>query len=111
MMLSLSRFTHNLAILYRAGLPILQAMKLCQGLVGNAVVENAVAEIEEDMKALLLGAAAMNSEALSLLLPVRQASLFRWCLSQGYRAVMPMTLMALGEYREPNGCYIPSVLY
>ena len=72
---------------------------------------HAVANDEEDMKALLLGAAAMNSEALSLLLPVRQASLFRWCLSQGYRAVMPMTLMALGEYREPNGCYIPSVLY
>jgi len=72
---------------------------------------HAVAETEEDMKALLLGAAAMNAEPLSFLLPVRQASFFRWCLSEGLRAVMPMTLMALGEYREPNGCYIPSVLY
>ena len=72
---------------------------------------HAVAETEEDMKALLLGAAAMNSEALPLFLPMRQASLFRWCLSQGLRAVMPMTLMALGEYGEPNGCHIPSVLY
>ena len=70
-----------------------------------------MAETEEDMKALLLGAAAMNAEPLSFLLPVRQASFFRWCLSEGLRAVMPMTLMALGEYREPNGCYIPSVLY
>ena len=72
---------------------------------------HAVAETEEDMKTLLLGAAAMNAEPLSFLLPVRQASFFRWCLSEGLRAVMPMTLMALGEYREPNGCYIPSVLY
>ena len=41
---------------------------------------HAVAETEEDMKALLLGAAAMNAEPLSFLLPVRQASFFRWCL-------------------------------
>jgi len=72
---------------------------------------HAVAKTEEDMKALLLGAATMNSEPLSLLLPVRQASFFRWCLNQGFRAVMPMTLMAMGKYQEPDGCYIPSILY
>jgi type IV pilus assembly protein PilC len=50
-MLALSRFTHNLAILYRSGLPIIQALELCQrGLVGNAVYERAVGEIEEDVK-------------------------------------------------------------
>ena len=70
-----------------------------------------MAKTEEDKKALLLGTAAMNSEPLSLLLPVRQASLFRWCLSQGFRAVLPMTLMAMGKYQEPDGCYIPSILY
>jgi type IV pilus assembly protein PilC len=59
MMLSISRFTHNLAILYRAGLPIMQAMKLCQGLVGNAVVEKAVAEVEES-----IGAGETISEAI-----------------------------------------------
>jgi GNAT superfamily N-acetyltransferase len=71
----------------------------------------AVAETQEDMKALLLGAAAMNSEPLSFLLPVREANLFRWSLSEGFRAVMPMTLMAMGEYQEPEGCYFPSILY
>ena len=71
----------------------------------------AVAETQEDMKALLIGAAAMNSEQLSFLLPVRQANLFRWCLSEGFRAVMPMTLMAMGKYQEPEGCYFPSILY
>ncbi len=72
---------------------------------------HAVAEADEDMKALLLGAAAMNAEPLSFLLPVRQASFFGWCLSEGLRAVMPMTMMTMGQYQEPDGCYIPSVLY
>ena len=72
---------------------------------------HAVAQTEEDMKALLLGAASMNTEPLSLLLPVRQASLFRWCLDQGFRAVLPMTLMAIRKYQEPAGCHIPSILY
>jgi hypothetical protein len=71
---------------------------------------HAVAQTEEDMKALLL-AASMNTEPLSLLLPLRQASLFRWCLDQGFRAVLPMTLMAMGKYQDPNGCHIPSILY
>ena len=70
-----------------------------------------VAKTEEVMKALLRGAAAINSEPLSLLLPVRQASLFRWCLDRGFRAVLPMTLMAKGKYQEPDGCYIPSIFY
>jgi type IV pilus assembly protein PilC len=50
-MLAISRFTHNLAILYRSGVPILQALKLCQGVIGNVVVEQAVAELEEAVKA------------------------------------------------------------
>jgi hypothetical protein len=72
---------------------------------------HAVADTEEDMKALLLGAAAMNSEPLSFLLPVRQARFFRWCLSEGFRAVMPAMLMTMGKYQDPDGCYFPSVLY
>jgi len=74
-------------------------------------LNHAVADTEEDMKALLLGAASMNTEPLSLLLPVRQASFFRYCLSEGFRAVLPMTLMAMGKYQEPAGCHIPSILY
>ena len=58
----------------------------------------------------LAAAASMNSEPLSFLLPVRQASLFRWCLDQGFRAILPMTLMAIGEYQDPDDCYMPSIL-
>ena len=51
LMLALSRFTHNLAMLYRSGVPILQALNYCQqGLIGNAVVEQAVRKVEEDIK-------------------------------------------------------------
>ena len=51
LMLSLSRFTHNLAILYRSGIPILEALRMCQrGLVGNAWIERAISMVEHDIK-------------------------------------------------------------
>src|ERR1043166_137576 len=61
LMLAITRFTHNLAILYRAGLPIMQSMKLCQGLVGNAVIEDAIGNVEE-----CIGAGETISEAMRL---------------------------------------------
>jgi GNAT superfamily N-acetyltransferase len=69
-----------------------------------------VAESEDDMKALLLGAAAAVDEPLALLVPLR-SGLFRWSLEQGLRGVKPMNVMALGEYEEPRGSWFPSVLY
>lgn len=75
------------------------------------LMNHGVAETEQDMRALLAGAGAMSAEPLSLLLPTRQANLFRWCLHQGMRAIKPMTLMTMGHYQEPRGCYFPSVLY
>lgn len=70
-----------------------------------------VAEAEDDMRALLLGINASITDPLTFLLPVRQKSYFRWCLDQGLRVVKPMTLMAIGEYREPAGCYFTSVAF
>jgi len=72
---------------------------------------HAVAEAEEDMPALLAGASAQSGAPLSFLLPTRQAELFRWCLGRGLRVVKTMTLMAMGEYVEPRGSFITSVLY
>lgn len=74
-------------------------------------LNHGVAETEDDMRALLLGAVALTSEPLAFLLPVRQAGFFRWCLGEGLRVVKPMTLMTVGQYREPDGCYFVSVLY
>ena len=72
-------------------------------------LNHAVAETEEDMQALLLGAG--NLSPIAFLLPTRQTSLFRWCLKHGLRVIKPLTLMAMGEYHEPRGCYLPSVGY
>jgi GNAT superfamily N-acetyltransferase len=69
-----------------------------------------VAETDDDMKALLLGGAADLGQPIAMLIPL-QSGLFRWCLEHGLRGVKPMNVMALGEYREPDGSWFPSVLY
>ena len=75
------------------------------------LVNHGVGETEEDMAALLAGAGCLVEEPLALLLPIRQAGLFRWCLKAGLRPVKPMVLMSKGEYREPRGAWFPSILY
>ncbi len=74
-------------------------------------LNHAVAESTEDMQVLLSGAQTLEAQPLSFLLPVRQAELFRWCLSHGMKVIKPMFLMTMGEYQEPRGSYLPSVLY
>lgn len=77
----------------------------------NWLANHGVAETDEDMCALLAGAAQMARQSLSFLLPVRRAALLRWCVTQGFRSSRPMTLMTVGEYREPQKPYCPSVNY
>ena len=74
-------------------------------------LNHAVSESEEDMRALLTGVSLASAEPLSFILPSRQSNLFRWCLQQGLRVIKPMTLMAMGRYQRPQGCYLPSVGY
>ncbi|MEG3956507.1 GNAT family N-acetyltransferase [Microcoleus sp. herbarium2] len=75
-------------------------------------LSHSVAETEADMQALLLGAAAYSSEELlSFLLPLRYASLFRWCLQEGLRVIKPLAVMSVGEYQSPEGCWLPSFRY
>ena len=69
-----------------------------------------VAETDDDLEALLLGAAAEADEPLALLVPL-QSHLFRWSLERGLRAVKPMNVMARGDYQDPRGAWFPSVLY
>jgi hypothetical protein len=64
------------------------------------------------MRALLIGAGNLiQDQPITFLLPTRQTNLFRWCLKHGMRVIKPLTLMAMGEYHEPHGCYLPSVGY
>jgi predicted N-acetyltransferase YhbS len=70
-----------------------------------------VAETEADLRALLLGLTPPRGAGLTVFVPTRQASLLRWCLAEGLRVGIPLTLMAKGEYREPRGAYFPSSWY
>jgi type II secretory pathway component PulF len=45
-MLTLSKFVQNFAVLYRAGIPVLQCLELCRGLVGNRVVSDALENVQ-----------------------------------------------------------------
>jgi len=70
---------------------------------------HAVAECNADLQALIASAEAFQGPGI--LVPTRNAELFRWCLSQGLRVVEPMTLMTLGLYNEPAGAFLPSIIY
>jgi predicted N-acetyltransferase YhbS len=69
----------------------------------------AVGESNEDLQSLI--AAASEFHGPGILVPTRNAGLFRWCLEQGLRVVQPMTLMTTGLYNEPSGAYLPSILF
>jgi GNAT superfamily N-acetyltransferase len=74
-------------------------------------LNHAVAETEDDMRAVLIGAGNQCTKPFSLILPTRQTALFRWCLNNRMRVIKPLTLMSMGEYQKLRGCYLPSVGY
>jgi hypothetical protein len=68
-----------------------------------------VGESNSDVEAPIANAATFLGPGI--LVPTRNAGLFRWCLENGLRVVQPMTLMTMGLYNEPAGAYLPSILY
>ena len=70
---------------------------------------HAVGETNPDLQALIASAPAFVGPGI--IVPTRNAALFRWCLENGLKVVEPMTLMTIGLYNEPTGAYLPSVLY
>jgi predicted N-acetyltransferase YhbS len=70
---------------------------------------HAVGETNHDLQVLI--ASATEFQGPGILVPTRNAGLFRWCLDRGLRVVQPMTLMTMGLYNEPAGAYLPSVLF
>lgn len=70
---------------------------------------HAVGETNEDVEAMIAAATAFSGSGI--LVPTRNAGLFRWCLENGLRVVQPMTLMTVGLYNEPAGAYLPSILF
>lgn len=102
--LALAHFTPFVAV--RAGHIVAYATT-----VSAWALNHGVAETEQDMFDLLIGASKQLDKEVSFLLPTRQANFHRWALAAGLRMSMPMTLMTMGEYKEPTSCYFTSVLY
>ena len=76
---------------------------------GIAFFAHTVGETNQDLKALIGAARAFAGPGF--LVPTQNYDLFAWCLANGLRLVMPMTLMSIGLYCEPGGAWLPSVVY
>jgi predicted N-acetyltransferase YhbS len=70
---------------------------------------HATAESNQDVQALIASAETFGGPGI--LVPSRNAELFRWCLANGLRVTQPMTLMTSGLYNDPAGAYLPSILF
>jgi GNAT superfamily N-acetyltransferase len=70
---------------------------------------HAVGETNDDLKALIGAAQAFPGPGF--LLPARNGEMMRWCLAEGLRVTQTMTLMTIGLYNEPQGAWLPSILY
>lgn len=70
---------------------------------------HSTAETNVDLQALIASAESFSGPGI--LVPTRNAGLFRWCLSNGLRVVEPMSLMSMGLYSEPSGAWLPSVIF
>jgi hypothetical protein len=70
---------------------------------------HAACETNDDLKA-LIGAAA-SFDGPGILVPSRNGELLRWCLGKGLKITQSMTLMSIGLYNQPEGAWLPSVLF
>ena len=70
---------------------------------------HAVAETNDELKALIGGAESIPGPGV--LVPARNGDMIRWCLGRGLRITQMMTLMTMGLYNEPQGAWLPSVIY
>lgn len=110
-MLALSRFSHNLSILYRSGINILRCLELCsQGLIGNKVVERAVGIMEEDVKTGSTITEAMHRHTVFSAMLQRMVSMGESTgnldkgldnVAQYYNDVIPRKIKAIFAILEP----------
>lgn len=84
---------------------------------GLTYFNHSVGLANDDLKALIASETAADTDmpesygGPGILIPTRNAKLFRWCLDNKLRLVHQLTLMTVGMYNEPAGYYMPSILY
>lgn len=76
---------------------------------GLSYFGHTVAENNRDLIAIL--AQASSFHPTGIMVPVRNHEVFRWCLDHGLRSLHLNTLMTIGLYNEPQGAWLPSILY
>lgn len=76
---------------------------------GLSFFTHTVGRTNDDVQALIGAAAEFGGPGI--LVPARNAELFRFCLGHGLRVVQVLTLMTIGLYNEPAGAYLPSIMY
>ncbi|MFI6035351.1 GNAT family N-acetyltransferase [Streptomyces sp. NPDC051315] len=74
-----------------------------------AFLAHAVAETTPDLRALIASAPAFGGPGI--LVPASNGPLLRWCLASGLTVMQLLSLMTVGLYNEPDGAYLPSILY
>jgi hypothetical protein len=82
------------------------------GYLTPGVFGHGVAEGEDDAIALVGEAARrLAPDGSPVLVPLREATLYREALKAGCRTIKVMNLMSLGPYEPPGDVWMPSVLY
>ncbi len=76
---------------------------------GIAFFGHAVGETNAEIKALIGSTEEIGGGGF--LVPTRNGDLMRWCLNNGLPIVHQLTLMTIGLYNEPQGAWLPSILY
>lgn len=83
--------------------------KLAGYSTGLSFFDHSIGERDEDIQALIGAVGAFGGPGI--LVPMRDTVLFQFCLRHGLRVVQVMTLMTTGRYQEPQGAYLPSIMY
>jgi GNAT superfamily N-acetyltransferase len=76
---------------------------------GVAFFNHSVGDSNDDLKALIGAASAFGGPGF--LVPTRNGELMRWCLEHGLQITQTLTLMSIGLYNQPEGAWLPSVIY
>ncbi len=76
---------------------------------GLAWFGHSVGESNDDLVALISHVDSFGGPGI--LVPTRNYGLLKWCLQNGLRINQQMTLMTTGLYNDPQGAYLPSVLF
>jgi GNAT superfamily N-acetyltransferase len=102
---------NEVATLAQAGFPafVIDSGRVRGYLVGTAI-GHGVAEDDDVMLKLYASIGATLPDAMANV-PVRSGDLYRRALAAGHRNRKVMNLMALGPYDDPQGTWVPSVLF